>query len=144
MVNPEIINDRLKKIEENLSLLKELKSTPFDKFCNDLKTFKCIERCLEVSIQCILDICHHIIVDNNWPRPKDNKEAIVTISRKGIIPSDFANRILPMAGLRNILAHEYLKVDPKLIYQHLQNLDDFRTFQKHIVKFLKHNDTKNG
>ena len=137
MVNRETITERLREIEENIVLLEELKPIPFDEFRDDPKTLKCVERCLEVSIQCILDICHHIIVDNNWPRPKDNKEAILTISQKGIIPSEFANRILPMAGLRNILAHEYLKIDLNKLYEYLQNLQDFRIFQKHIIKFLK-------
>jgi len=137
MANPEIINERLREIDKNLTLLEELKATSLDKFCADPKTIKCVERCLQISIQCILDICHHIIVGNGWTRPKDNKEAILVVSQNGIIPSDFANRILPMAGLRNLLVHEYIKIDPKQIYQHLQNLDDFRTFQKHIVKFLK-------
>lgn len=137
MVNRETITERLRAIEENIVLLEELKSIPFDKFRDDPKTSKCVERCLEVSIQCILDICHHIIVDNNWPRPKDNKEAILTISQKGIIPSEFADRILPMAGLRNILAHEYLKVDLDKLYKHLQNLDDFHAFQKHILAYIK-------
>lgn len=137
MVNRETITERLREIEENIVLLEELKSIPFDKFRADPKTSKCVERCLEVSIQCILDICHHIIVDNNWPRPKDNKEAILTISQKDIIPSEFANRILPMAGLRNILAHEYLKVDLDKLYKHLQNLQDFREFQKHILAYIK-------
>jgi len=136
MVNPEIINERLSEIEENIVLLDELRSSSFDEFQTDPKITKCVERCLEISIQCILDICHHIIVDNNWPRPKDNKGAILTISQKGIIPADFANRILPMAGLRNILAHEYLKLDSEKIYKHLQDLDDFRTFQKHIIAYL--------
>lgn len=137
MVNTEIINERLREIDKNLTLLKELKATPPDKFCDDPRTIKCAERCLQISIQCILDICHHIIVENNYPRPKDNKETILVVSKKNIIPSDFANRILPMAGLRNLLVHEYIKIDPKQIYQHLQNLDDFRTFQKHIVNFLQ-------
>lgn len=137
MVNPEIINERLREMDENISLLEELRTMPFNKFHDDPKISKCVERCLEISIQCILDICHHIIVDNNWPRPKDNKEAILTLGQKKIIPSDFANRIQQMAGLRNILVHEYLKIDPKQIYQHLQNLGDFRTFQKHIIEFLR-------
>ena len=137
MVNPEIINERLQEINENITLLEELKTIPFDRFRNDPKTFKCAERCLEISIQCILDICHHIIVDNNWPRPKDNKEAILTIGQKGVIPPDFADHILPMAGLRNILVHEYFKIDQKRLYDHLQNLGDFRAFQKHIIEFLK-------
>lgn len=137
MVNPEIINERLAEMEGNIILLKELKNTPLEEFCDNPKIFKLAERCLEISIQCILDICHHIIVDNNWPRPKDNKEAILIIGRRGVIPPDFSCRILPMAGLRNILVHEYFKIDPKQIYHHLQKLDDFRTFQKHIIDFLK-------
>lgn len=60
---------------------------------------------------------------------------MITLNK--IIPQDFANRILPMAGLRNILVHEYSKIDLNIIYRQLQNLDDFRTFQKHIIEFLE-------
>ncbi len=44
-----------------------------------------------------------------------------------------------MVGLRNILVHEYIKVDLDRIYQHIQKVVDFRTFQKHIIKYLKKN-----
>jgi uncharacterized protein YutE (UPF0331/DUF86 family) len=136
MVNPEIINERLREIEENLILLDELKSTPFDKFRNDPKIFKLSLHCLQISIQCLLDICHHIIVDNNWPRPKDNREAIEIIARYKIIPQKFAKTLLPMAGLRNILVHEYIKINPSIIYKHLKRLRDFRQFQKYILAYL--------
>ncbi len=137
MVNPEIVNERLREIEENINLLKELESTSFDTFRNDPKIFKLAERCLQIAIQSLLDICHHIIVENNWPRPQNNKEAILALSQKGIIPSDFANRVLPMAGLRNILVHDYLKINLMRLYEHIQNLEDFRQFQKYIIAYLK-------
>lgn len=137
MVNPETINERLNEIKENLVLLEKLKSIPFDEFRDDPKNIKSAERCLQISIQCILDICHHIIVDNNLTRPRDNKHALEIIASRKIIPCDFATRIEPMIGLRNILVHEYIKIDPKQIYQHLQDLDDFRAFQKHIIAYLK-------
>jgi len=137
MVNPSTVNERLNKMRENILLLEDLKSASADKFCNDPKIFKLAEHCLQVSIQCLLDICHHIIVDNDWPRPRDNKEALQIIASKKIIPEDFAKKIEPMIGLRNILVHEYLKIDPQKIYEHLQNLDDSREFQKYIVTYLK-------
>ena len=137
MVNRETINERLQEMKENLVLLEELKSISFDKFRDEPKNFKSAERCLQISIQCILDICHHLIVDNNWTRPRDNKHALEIIAAQKIIPRNFAKRIEPMVGLRNILVHEYIKVDPQKIYRHLQELDDFRTFQKHIIKFLQ-------
>jgi len=137
MVNPDTINERLSEMRENLLLLQELSSIPLDKFCKDPKIFKLAERCLEVSIQCILDICHHIIVDNDWSRPRDNKEVFRIVASKEIIPEDFAKKIEPMAGLRNILAHEYLKIDPNILHNNLKNIQDFQEFQKYIVKYLK-------
>ena len=136
MVNPEIINERLREMDENITLLDELKSTPFNKFQNDPKIFKLAMYCLQISIQCLLDICHHIIVDNNWSRPKNNAEAIITLGGKGVIPTEFANSIVPMANLRNILVHGYLKIDKALLYGNIKKLSDFRTFQKHILKYL--------
>lgn len=137
MINPEIINERLEEINGNIRLLEELKSIPKSKFCKDPRIFKLAERCLQISIQAIIDISHHIIIGNNLARPKDNKEAIQIIARHKIINQKFAKAIMPMIGLRNILVHEYLKVDPKLIYGHLQHLKDFRQFQKYILAYLK-------
>lgn len=137
MTNPFIIKTRLQEIDKNLGILVKLKKINREKFITDPEIFKLAERCLEVNIQAILDICHHIIADNNLTRPRDNKHTLEIIAAQKIIPRNFAKRILPMVGLRNILVHEYIEIDPKQIYQHLQNLDDFRTFQKHIIKFLK-------
>lgn len=137
MINPEIINTRLEEIEENLKLLEELKSIPKNKFCSDPRLFKLAERCLEINIQALLDIAHHIIAGNSWPRPKDNNETISIIANHEVIPKDFAEKILPMAGLRNILVHEYIKIDPAIIYEHIQNLEDFRQFQEHIITYLQ-------
>ena len=137
MVNPELINERLREMRANILLLEEFNIIPFDKFNADPKTIKATEHCLQLSIQCILDIGHHIVVDNDWPRPNDNKEMILVLGQKGIFPIDFANRIVPMVGFRNILVHEYLKIDTKQLYSHLQYLQDFHEFQKHIIAYLK-------
>ena len=43
-----------------------------------------------------------------------------------------------MLGLRNILVHEYGKIDRKLIYEILQNrLGDLEDFKKQIINFIK-------
>ena len=137
MINPDIIKERMQEIEENIKILAELKGVDMEKFKSDPKIFKLAEYCLQISIQALLDICQYIIAGNNWQRPRDNQEVIKIIATNNIIPQDFAKRILPMAGLRNILVHDYLKIDLDKIYNHLQNLQDFREFQKHILTYLK-------
>ena len=137
MINNEIIKDRLEKMDENLKILWELKSVKKDEFVSDPKTYKLAERCLQLSIQALLDMCHYIIAGNNWERPKDNREAIEIIAQHKVLPVKFAKTILPLAGLRNLLVHEYVKVRPDLLYQHLAKLRDFRTFQKLIIEHIK-------
>jgi len=137
MINTEPIKERLKLIDENLPILKELKVIPLDKFKDDQKLQRLAERCLELNIQSLLDIAHYIIAQNNWKRSSENKEAIITLGVKRIISENFARKIEPMAGLRNLLAHEYLKIDPVKIHTALQNLEDFRKFSRYILKYIE-------
>ena len=45
-----------------------------------------------------------------------------------------------MAGFRNILVHQYLEIDHRLVYDALQNrLDDFRAFANYVVLFMREN-----
>ena len=48
-----------------------------------------------------------------------------------------AAKIAPMAGLRNILVHDYLDIDREKLYDLLRtHLDDFKEFGRHIAKLL--------
>lgn len=55
----------------------------------------------------------------------------------GVIPPEFARQIAPIAGFRNILVHEYLRLDWGLVYQNLQRLDDLHNFREHVVGWLQ-------
>jgi uncharacterized protein YutE (UPF0331/DUF86 family) len=136
MIKKEIIDSHLKSMYENLEMLDELKSMPLEQFKNDKKTIKLCERCLQLAIQSLLDISHYIIANKNLSRPNDNREAILTLGAHKIIPDNFAQKIAPMANLRNLLIHEYLDIDPAKIHAHIQNLEDFRQFSRYILKYI--------
>ena len=56
---------------------------------------------------------------------------------KGIVPNEFAYHFAPIAGFRNILVHEYSKVDLKEVHRHLQeSLPDFDKFARYIANYL--------
>jgi len=48
--------------------------------------------------------------------PAEYREVFSELGRHGIIPLDFADIIVPLAGFHNILVHEYLKVDLRQVY----------------------------
>jgi uncharacterized protein YutE (UPF0331/DUF86 family) len=42
-----------------------------------------------------------------------------------------------MAGLRNILVHDYLEVDPRELRKHLRRLNDFERYSRYVVEYLR-------
>ena len=135
----DVIEARLKKLEEILILLKQLRGKPKEKLQEDQITYYALERNLEVAIQCILDIGNHIISIENWRSPKDYKDILKVLGETGVLPEAFAKKIMKMAGLRNILVHSYLEIDDTKIIDFLKQLDDFTQFMKHIKLYLEKN-----
>jgi len=95
-----------------------------------------VERNLEISAQCCIDICHRVISLENSRKPADYYEAILMMGELGVLSPDFARRLAPLAGFRNILIHEYMQIDWDQVYKNLQGLDDLITFAGEIRGWL--------
>jgi uncharacterized protein YutE (UPF0331/DUF86 family) len=95
-----------------------------------------VERNLEVAAQCCIDISHRIISLTKAQKPADYYEALVRMGELGVLPPDFARHLAPLAGFRNILVHEYLRLDWDEVYRHLQNLEDLQRFAAVVRQWL--------
>ena len=42
-----------------------------------------------------------------------------------------------MKGFRNIIVHKYAKVDDELVFENLENINDFSEFIEKIMNFIK-------
>jgi len=90
-----------------------------------------------LAVQIIIDVSRLIIIDLDLKRPEDNYEAISILFENKIISEDLARKLTKMIGLRNILVHEYGKLDRKKIYKILkEQIGDLEEFKKQIIKFL--------
>jgi uncharacterized protein YutE (UPF0331/DUF86 family) len=97
-----------------------------------------VERNLQVAIECVLDIGNHIIAEKGFETPEDNEDVVRILGNERVIPPEFAGRIKGMAGLRNVLVHEYTGIDYRLLYSYLMNrLDDLREFAHRISLYLE-------
>ncbi len=93
---------------------------------------------LQVSVECVTDVCAHLLADKNYELPDAHREIIVKAGQCRIIPLDFAKRIEPMISFRNIVVHRYLTVDPEKVNDILKNhLQDFDEFISHIYDYLR-------
>ncbi len=133
------IYSKLELLEEYLKYLKEIvKETKEEKiFVTDFHFFGLAERYLQLSIQVLIDTIQMIIIEEGFARPDDNQEAISLLHEQKILSKKLVLKLDGIVGFRNILVHEYGKVDHKRVYDYLQNeLDTLQQFKKEIVKYL--------
>lgn len=130
----------LQDVSSTLRVLETLQQIPYEAFAADPRTYWAVEKGLERCIQNVLDISAHVLASLGGPVPDDYGRLLVELGKRRIVPEEFARRVAPMAGFRNILVHEYLEIDLHEVYDALQNrLDDFRAFADYVMRFLEAN-----
>ena len=100
-----------------------------------------VERILERIIARAIDINQHIIAENenkNISAPKDYKETFSAMVDLGVYDKNFAGEISKSVGTRNMLAHEYDKMDYSKVYNSMGDcLRDYNKYCEFILKFLE-------
>ncbi|MDP2767936.1 MAG: DUF86 domain-containing protein [Candidatus Methanoperedens sp.] len=133
----EILN-KLERLQKYVKILDSYKKYGILDINEDFTLRGAIERYLEVSLECVLDIGEMVISKEGFRKPETYKEVIEILGEVGILPEDFAERFAEAAKFRNILVHMYAEVDVEMVYEILQNnLGDFDEFAKYIAGYLE-------
>ena len=137
MVDQRVVEERLQKLEEYVKILRELQKVAKSDFLSDPRIYGSTERFLQLAIECVLDVGNHIIASEGLQKPNEYKEIPLILASKEIIPEKFSDLMFNMAKFRNLLVHDYMKIDREEVYRILHShLDDFRAFAMLIEKFL--------
>lgn len=127
MVNVEILRKRLTKLEEYLRILSRLSRYSYTEFIEEPERYGSSERFLQLSIEAINDLGNHIVADLELGEVGWQSDIPRLLAESGYISEDLEKRWIRMIGFRNILVHEYLNIDRKLVYDVMKNsLGDFR------------------
>ena len=138
MVDVEAIASRFSHLRQYLKVLQELQRVSKNTFINDYHYYGLAERYLQLAIECILDVGNSLIISFDLRKPSDRQEIIDILEEGKIISSLLATRLSGIAGFRNLLIHEYIKIDREKVYQILKNrVPDIETYAKGITRFLK-------
>ena len=136
MVNPKTLTSILNNLRNYQAKLAILTGFSREEFIQDFTKVESAKHLLQVSIECCLDIAHHIAADEGYRTPQDSYDAFVVLNEEGILPDDFMPILRQMVSFRNRVVHLYWDVDDATLYDILQrNLGDFETFVIHILNF---------
>ena len=128
---------KLERLDEYLKYLTELKKISKKHFIADFHYYGLAERYLQLAIEVILDTCKLVIISENLKKPEDNADMFVILKENKIISTKIATSFMGVSGFRNILVHDYEKIDREIVFHKIQkNLIDFKLFKKAVLKFL--------
>ena len=131
------IISKLQKLDEYIKYLKEVQKINKNQFVEDYHFFGLAERYLQLSIEILLDVGKLLIVIKGLKRPEENQEIFSALRDEKIISEKLADNLIGVANFRNILVHDYEKIDREIVYEKLRNNpDDFENFKKEIVGYV--------
>lgn len=125
----EIMNKRLQSLENNVAELRALQSAySLADIKQDKKKEWALRYGLLESIQMVIDLSCHLAVHHNLGNAETYSDCIQLLGQFEVIDEELEERLISMAGLRNILVHEYVAVDIDRLVSFLDHLDDFKAF----------------
>jgi uncharacterized protein YutE (UPF0331/DUF86 family) len=137
MVRAEVIRKRLNKLDEYLEILNGLKKYSLDEFLSTPEYYGSVERFLQLAIETTVDIGNHIVADLGLGEVNWYSDIAAILEEKNFISVDLREKWIRMVGFRNILVHDYLEVDRKIVYEVLHNqLGDLEELKQVFAKFL--------
>jgi len=131
------IERRLDELNERLARLGPFREKQRSEFEEDAYLRDIVERNLEIAAQCCIDISHRIISIEKAQKPRDYYEAIMRMGELRVLPFEFARKLAPIAGFRNILVHEYLSVNWDEVYKQLGEIEDLIHFADLVREWLR-------
>jgi uncharacterized protein YutE (UPF0331/DUF86 family) len=138
---PMLDRDRiLIKIDQLEGYLRELREILPEDFATYQKVEKkrACERLLQVSIEALIDICHLLVSGLRLGIPSEEDDLFEKLVAARILSPGTGEALKEMKGFRNILVHEYARLDDKIIHEIARTkLVDFATFKGEILRYLK-------
>ncbi len=99
----------------------------------DLVQERFVEHSLQLAIQAVLDVASHIVADDQLGEPATNVELFDLLVGASWIADAQRGALRNMAGFRNVLVHEYVRVDLGIVRDVLENhLDELLDFVRAI------------
>ena len=135
MTDADLVAKKLAQIETYVAELRSA-GRP-EAIYDDVTQERFIEHTLQLAIQSVLDVASHIVSDERLGEPRENRDLIDLLERDGWVAPDHATELGRMVGFRNLLVHEYAKVDLAVVRDVVEHrLEDLLGFVAAIRRRL--------
>ena len=127
----------IQDLEEYLKHLAELRKHPVEEFLSDWRIYDLADRQLHLALETFLTIGEMIISEFGYAKPDTYADIPRILFDNGVISKQLRDKLVDLARFRNVLAHDYLRIDHERVYQHVKtDAEIVQEFIDAIKKFV--------
>ena len=136
----DVILERLLALRDEVAYLNKERSAVVSlyDYQENRRLRKAVERSLQVAVEACLDIGRRIISREGFRYPDTNRDVFRVLAEEGVVSNDLLPTLLDMVGFRNLVVHDYARIDDASVYGILRKrLSDFNAFAEAVGSYLE-------
>jgi len=114
-LDADVIQARLRLVNELLSDLRAAGPITEVRLEEDRMLRHAVERILSQLVEIAVAVNGHVAAALLGAAPVSYRQSFSLAAKAGLIDKELAHRLEPSVGLRNILTHEYVEIDLRLV-----------------------------
>jgi uncharacterized protein YutE (UPF0331/DUF86 family) len=137
MPNKQLVQNKINKIEGYIKELGPILKLEAHEIIGDYTKLRTLERDFQLIVDTVIDINTHFISTENMRAPENATETFQILGEAKILPAEFVEKFSPVAGMRNIVVHDYEKVDvEKMINDIKKDIGQFGEYALYVDNFI--------
>ena len=134
MVNKRVLAAKCSAIDHHLARAVDKRQVDLEVFLKDLDRQESILFNLQMAVQNCIDIAAHVVSDEELGIAGSTNELFYLLEENTIIDSGLTEKMIQAVGFRNLIVHEYGKVDLRIVYQAAwESLEDLRELMRAVL-----------
>ena len=133
----EVVEARLRELSRRLDRVAARKPRSLRQLAADEDLQDILSRNLELAVQACVDVAAHLCGAYGVV-PATAGEAFEVLGKRGVVSRPLATRLKRTVGFRNVLAHEYVEVDWKIVMRVIRSdTRDLTAFGKAMLALVE-------
>lgn len=138
MIDRERILGKVAELDSYLSELRQILPKSFDEYVRSIEKRRACERLLQIAVEAAIDICAMLVQGLRLGLPAEEDDVFEKLAQHGVLSQKMVETLRRMKGFRNILVHEYGRVDDRIVFDVAVNrLGDFEDFKREVLAALQ-------
>lgn len=138
MVDVDLVGAKLAQLGERIARVRLHAAATPEALAADRDALDLVSFNLMLAVQSCTDIAAHIVADEGWPAATEVRGSFERLEQHGVITTPTCSVLKRAIGLRNLVAHGYGSVDPRLVFAaSTAGLADLERFAAEVATWIR-------